>query len=43
MEPTLPLFDEEPSRPLADRLRPTLLDEVVGQDHFLTPDAPRPR
>ncbi|WP_247708753.1 AAA family ATPase [Streptomyces sp. C3-3] len=40
MEPTLPLFDEEPSRPLADRLRPTRLDEVVGQDHLLAPDAP---
>lgn len=35
MEPTeapLPLFDEEPTRPLADRLRPTRLDDVVGQD-----------
>lgn len=40
MEPTLPLFDEEPTRPLADRLRPTRLDEVVGQDHLLAPDAP---
>ncbi|WP_327665090.1 replication-associated recombination protein A [Streptomyces sp. NBC_00498] len=40
MEPTLPLFDEEPTRPLADRLRPTQLDEVVGQDHLLAPDAP---
>ncbi|WP_275562752.1 AAA family ATPase [Streptomyces sp. 5-6(2022)] len=40
MEPTLPLFDEEPARPLADRLRPTRLDEVVGQDHLLAPDAP---
>lgn len=40
MEPTLPLFDEEPARPLADRLRPTQLDEVVGQDHLLAPDAP---
>lgn len=25
-------------RPLADRLRPTRLDEVVGQDHILAPD-----
>jgi putative ATPase len=25
-------------RPLADRLRPTKLDEVVGQDHLLGPD-----
>ncbi|MFZ3592503.1 replication-associated recombination protein A [Streptomyces sp. BH104] len=43
MEPTdatLPLFGEEPTRPLADRLRPTRLDEVVGQDHLLAPDAP---
>ncbi|MFH8706120.1 replication-associated recombination protein A [Streptomyces rubrogriseus] len=40
MEPTLPLFGEEPARPLADRLRPTRLDEVVGQNHLLAPDAP---
>ncbi|WP_406182223.1 AAA family ATPase [Streptomyces canus] len=39
-EATLPLFDEEPARPLADRLRPTQLDDVVGQDHLLAPDAP---
>ncbi len=26
--------------PLADRLRPTTLDEVVGQDHLLGPDGP---
>lgn len=39
-EATLPLFGEEPARPLADRLRPTRLDEVVGQDHLLAPDAP---
>ena len=26
--------------PLADRLRPTSLDEVVGQEHLLGPDAP---
>ena len=25
-------------RPLADRLRPRALDEVVGQDHLLGPD-----
>lgn len=33
MEPTVvivPLFDEEPSRPVADRLRPTKLEDVVG-------------
>src|SRR5689334_8402079 len=40
IEPTLPLFGEEPARPLADRLRPTRLDDVVGQDHLLAPDAP---
>ncbi len=27
-------------RPLADRLRPQKLDEVVGQDHLLGPDGP---
>ena len=27
-------------RPLADRLRPANLGEVVGQDHLLAPDAP---
>lgn len=27
-------------RPLADRLRPASLDQVVGQDHLLAPDAP---
>ncbi len=27
-------------RPLADRLRPRLLAEVVGQDHILAPGAP---
>ncbi|HZC15898.1 MAG TPA: replication-associated recombination protein A [Caulobacteraceae bacterium] len=33
------LTPETPS-PLADRLRPTMLDEVVGQDHLLGPDGP---
>ena len=27
-------------RPLADRLRPRQLDEVVGQEHILAPGAP---
>ncbi|MFK7754463.1 MAG: replication-associated recombination protein A [Sedimentitalea sp.] len=27
-------------RPLADRLRPAHLQEVIGQDHLLAPDAP---
>lgn len=29
-----------PDRPLADRLRPRALEEVVGQGHLLAPDAP---
>ena len=33
------LTPEAPS-PLADRLRPQSLDEVVGQDHLLGPDGP---
>ncbi len=31
-------LDKNAPRPLADRLRPTRLDEVVGQDHLLGPD-----
>jgi len=31
-------LDADAPRPLADRLRPTKLDEVVGQDHLLGPD-----
>jgi putative ATPase len=30
----------EAPRPLADRLRPQTLEEVVGQDHLLGPDGP---
>ncbi|MHB8528647.1 MAG: replication-associated recombination protein A [Caulobacteraceae bacterium] len=30
----------EAPRPLADRLRPTSLQEVLGQDHLLGPDGP---
>ena len=33
------LFDVAP-RPLADRLRPKRLDDVVGQDHLLGPEGP---
>src|SRR5215469_15097601 len=33
-------FDKEAPRPLADRLRPTSLAEVVGQDHLLSPEGP---
>ncbi len=32
------LFEAEAPRPLADRLRPNALDEVVGQDHLLAAD-----
>ena len=39
-EATLPFIDEEFTRPLADRLRPTRLEDVVGQDHLLAQDAP---
>ena len=34
------LFEDSAPRPLADRLRPRTLDEVVGQDHLLRPDGP---
>ena len=38
MEDTL--FSQKVKRPLADRLRPQNLSEVVGQDHVVGPDAP---
>jgi putative ATPase len=34
------LFERPEDRPLADRLRPKSLDEVVGQDHLLAASAP---
>lgn len=34
------LFERQAQRPLADRLRPQSLDEVVGQDHLLNSDGP---
>lgn len=34
------LFDAQGPRPLADRLRPKVLEEVVGQDHLIGPDGP---
>ena len=34
------LFDSLVSRPLADKLRPETLEEVVGQAHLLRADAP---
>lgn len=38
MEETL--FSNQVKRPLADRLRPQALAEVVGQDHLVGPNAP---
>jgi putative ATPase len=34
------LFEQNAPRPLADRLRPRRLEEIVGQDHLIAPDAP---
>ncbi|HXE15704.1 MAG TPA: replication-associated recombination protein A [Stellaceae bacterium] len=34
------LFEQDAPRPLADKLRPAKLGDVVGQDHLLAPDAP---
>ena len=34
------LFEHPQDRPLADRLRPSVLEDVVGQDHLLAEDAP---
>ena len=34
------LFESQAPRPLADRLRPRTLGEVVGQDHLLGPEKP---
>lgn len=33
-------LDEGAPRPLADRLRPASLDEVIGQDHLIGPQGP---
>ncbi len=33
-------LDQNPQRPLADRMRPRSLDEVLGQDHLLGPNGP---
>ncbi len=38
--PTLDLPFAEPSAPLAERLRPKTLDEVIGQQHLLGPGRP---
>jgi putative ATPase len=37
------LFEADAPRPLADRLRPKSLGDVVGQDHILGPDGPLSR
>ncbi len=34
------LFESQAPRPLADRLRPMSLDQVVGQDNLIGPDGP---
>ncbi len=34
------LFESQAPRPLADRLRPRRLDEVLGQQHLLGPEGP---
>ncbi|ACI97867.1 replication-associated recombination protein A [Rhodospirillum centenum] len=34
------LFEDQAPRPLADRLRPRRLEEVVGQEHLLAPEGP---
>jgi putative ATPase len=33
-------LEDDTTRPLADRLRPKSLGEVIGQDHLLKPDGP---
>src|SRR4029077_8004113 len=33
-------LEKDAPRPLADRLRPKTLGEVVGQDHLLSPEGP---
>src|SRR6266478_6568766 len=34
------LFEKEAPHPLADRLRPRRLDDILGQDHLLGPEGP---
>src|ERR1700733_8672723 len=34
------LFENQAPHPLADRLRPKRLADIVGQDHLLGPDGP---
>ncbi|ONG55768.1 AAA family ATPase [Pseudoroseomonas deserti] len=42
-QPEPSLFDSQAPRPLADRLRPASLSEVVGQDHLLGASGPLAR
>ncbi|MDX1574645.1 MAG: AAA family ATPase, partial [Kiloniellales bacterium] len=39
-DPVRGLFESQAPRPLADRLRPAELSQVVGQDHLLRADGP---
>ena len=39
--PVRGLFEDQAPRPLADRLRPGDLSQVVGQDHLLPGASPR--
>ena len=39
-KPAPGLFEAAAPKPLADRLRPKRLDDVVGQDHLLGPEGP---
>ena len=39
-EPAAAVSDYDPAAPLAARMRPRTLDEVVGQDHLLAPGSP---
>src|SRR5437899_12005278 len=34
------LFESQAPRPLADRLRPTNLADIIGQDHLIGPEGP---
>jgi putative ATPase len=38
--PATGLFEASAPRPLADRMRPKILEEVVGQDHLLAAEGP---
>ncbi|HEY9347876.1 MAG TPA: replication-associated recombination protein A [Inquilinus sp.] len=40
LDDTPSLFADQAPRPLADRLRPRSIGEVVGQDHLLKPEGP---